>query len=254
MRKLCRPLVLVATLCCWAMTTLAQGNIPKLVSTEHSQALAYSKAFAERFALPEPSPDLELTGGLSAMQVRLEIDSKAYATYRCKLKFYFDNSLPIAYPTDGISSSRAVVTQQEHFIFDGNTNNRRWLALSVQDRLHFSAQDDFGRYAGIASPDLQMPAKGYWAQMDYDAFHRELFPGVGYIRFDSDCHAFATAERRDLQLWVKRAGGKDYRRFVTIDPNDFLKFTIPPALFDLTREWARRADAENRAKFKVRKK
>jgi|SRR5581483_1980376 len=247
-------LVVIAVVSSLASAALGQGAASKSLSTERSQALAYSKAFAERFALPEPSPELQLSGGLYGMQLRLEIDPKSLAAYRCKLKVYADNSMAIAYPKDGISASRDTVTLAEHFIFDGNVNNKRWLSLDLADRRHFTNQDDFIRRAAIASPDLDLPKKGYWAELNYDAFYRDLFPGVAYIRFDSDCSAFAKAGNQKLQLWIEKAGGKDYRRSVIPDPNDFLKFDIPSAFFQAALDWVRRADEENRSRFRTLKK
>jgi hypothetical protein len=227
----------------------AQAATLQQLSLEKAKVVAYSKAFAKRFALPDPSPELELANGVQAIEFSMEMGPKTAPYHLCKLKAYLDSSLPIAYPTDGTSGSRASVELSEHFLFDSNyLDNKRWLALSVEDRLHFSRQNSFRNRAALASPDVKLPTKGYWAGIVFDAFHRNLFPGISYIKFHSECGFLADGETREIiQLWVERAGGKDYNYVVYPDPSDFLKFDLPPAFYKAAIKWAKPADEYNRA-------
>jgi hypothetical protein len=231
----------------WLCTSLAQPE-EKPRSLEASSLAAYSKAFARRFALPGPSPEVELKEGLEAVEFRVELGQQPGPLFRCKLRVYLPTGSPIAYPKTGVSATRDPLTLPEHFFFNNNQQNKRWTALTVEDRVHFRNQDTFSRSAALASPDLDLPKKGYWADMNYDAYHREIFPGMDYIRLDSNCGPFADIkENREVQLWLKREGGRDYRQVVFPNPGDFLKFPLPAAFLAAAAKWAKPADEKNRA-------
>jgi hypothetical protein len=227
-----------------AEATYAQGQLVQELETVKLQA--YSKDFARRFALPEPKVKMEPTSGLQAIEFTVE-KQKGQGFYWCVLKTYLDSSLPIAYPPGGNSGSRELVEQWEHFIFDNNVENKRWLALGVEDRRHFSAQNSFGRRAALASPNVDWPKSGYWAGLVYDAFYRELFSGVSYVKFGSPCGTYAAGKGHSPpQLWIERVGGKDYTQVVKPDPQDFLKLEMPAAFYEATIKWAVAADGYNR--------
>jgi hypothetical protein len=240
----------IAVLLClqfWLCASAAQPE-EKRPPLEESKVVAYGKAFAKRFGLPEPSPEAEMTEGMEAVEFRVELARRPGTPFRCKLRIYLRAGLPIAFPKEGGSATRDPLTLPEHFLFDRNENNKRWQALTPEDRIHFRNEDTFGRSAALASPDLDLPKKGYWADLSYDAFYRGVFPGIDYIRLDSDCGAFADIKNnREVQLWLKREGGRDYRYAVIPDPKDFLKFSISSAFLASAGKWARPADEKNRA-------
>jgi hypothetical protein len=205
---------------------------------ENEKVHAYTKAFAKRFVLPAPNIELEPNGGLQAIELSIEKTQGSEGSYWCVLKTYLDSSLPIAYPLNGSGGSRNLVELPEHFIFDNNASNQRWLSLSVEDRLHFSSQNTFGRRAALASPDLDWPKKGYWGGLVYDGFYRELFSGVSYIKFGGSCGAFVAGEAAgSVQLWIERVGGADYARIVKPDPQDFLKLNLPSRFYKRRSIW-----------------
>ena len=216
---------------------------------------AYTKVFAKRFALPEPSIEIQPNGGLQAIEFSIEKMRGAEGSYWCVLKTYLDSSLPIAYPLNASSGSRSLIEQPEHFVFDNNAANQRWLSLSGEDRLHFGSQNTFGRRAALASPDLDWPKKGYWGGLLYDAFYRELFAGVSYIKFGAPCGAFVAGEKTGpVQLWIERVGGKDYARIIKPDPEDFLKLDLPLGFYQATVKLAKPANDYNRALIERRSK
>jgi hypothetical protein len=137
--------------------------------------------------------------------------------------------------------------RKEHFFFDGSDSNGRWFALSESDRVHFNLQDDFRRNAAIASANLDLPRSGYWGELIYETYYRELFPGLDFIKFDADCGVFADmALAKDLQLWIKREGARDYRYTLIPQRPDFLKFAMPPYFLQSASRLAGPADSKNR--------
>lgn len=67
---------------------------PPPLPIEEMRAVVYTKAFAKRFALPEPEPE----GGVQAMEfagedAKAKYPHKRFATYQCVLKVYLN--LPI---------------------------------------------------------------------------------------------------------------------------------------------------------------
>lgn len=231
----------------WLCASFAQPE-EKRPSLEEPKVVAYSKAFAKRFGLPDPSPDVELTEGMEAVEFRVESGRQRGTLFRCKLRVYLRTGLPIAYPKSGSSATSDPIMLLEHFFFNNNEHNKRWLALSAEDRIHFRNQDTFRRNAALASPDLDLPKKGHWAELNYDAFYRDVLPGIDYVRLDSDCGAFGDIRKnRELQLWLKREGGRDYRHTVIPDPGDFLKFSLSSVFLESAGKWARPASEKNRA-------
>lgn len=237
----------------YSISSRAQAEGPE--KFESAKLRAYTKAFAKRFALPDPSIEIESDARLQAIEFSIEKARGKTGFHWCVLKTYLDSDLPIDYPLNGNSGSRNLVELPEHFVFDNNATNQRWLSLSVEDRLHFSRQDRYGRRAAIASWDPDWPKKGYWRGLLYDAFYRELFPGVSYIKFSAPCGAYvAGGETGSVQLWIERVGGKDYGRILKPDPEDFLKLNVPSAFYQAVLRWAKPANEYDRAQIEQRGK
>jgi hypothetical protein len=234
----------------------AQTALPDLPPINEARIATYSKSYATRFALPMPASENELSGGIQAIHFSIERGPDYAPFYGCKLKVYLNSDLPIAYPKNGVSGTRLIVLQPEHFIFDNNVDNKRWLALSVEDRIHFSSQNSFNRLAGLASPGLDVRKhNGFWTGAQYDSFYRDLFPGITYLKLDVGCGLMQWGERYEfVQLWLERSGGKDYTKLVFEDPDDFLKFNIPSAFYKSTLKWAKIADTYNSALIAQRAK
>jgi len=215
-------------------------------NTARTKVRAYSESFAKRFGLNEPSPEMRLHGDLYAIEFSVE-RPQGTRFYWCVLKAYLNSALPIALPTEDRAGSRALVQPNEHFMLENDSDNKRWLSLSLDDRRYFSAHDTFGQRAALASPDVDWPKVGYWVGLTYEAYYRELFPGITYIKLGSSCGTYAAGRGRAApQLLLERTGGRDYTRIVKPDAGDFLKLEIAPSFYETTLKWAVSADQHNR--------
>jgi hypothetical protein len=243
-----RSISTVITVCAAFVTTsVALAETSQSEDLEQVHVQAYSKEFAKRFALSDPTPQMELRGALHALEFSIE-RLKPSGYYWCVLKAYIDSSLLIDFPVTGRSGARYLVGQREHFMFDNDKENKRWLSLSLDDRRYFSAQDTFGMRAALASADVDWPVRGYWAGLTYDAFYRELFPGITYVKLGTPCGMYAAAKGKSPpQLMLERTGGKDYSRIVKPNPDDFLKLDVPPGFYEATLDAALAANERTRA-------
>ena len=222
---------------------------PAPLPIEQMRATAYTKAFAKRFALPEPEPGTEPEGGIEAMEFSVEPWRKhqRLPTYACILKLYLDSNLPVAYPEEGVAGAEHMLIQPTHFFMWPNPDNKRWMSLREQDRLHFNErQGRYTRSAALASVDYIWRKQGLFADMFFEEYHRDIFSGLAYVKFDMGCPTAAWGERHvSLQIWIKKEGTKDYRKQVRIDSEDFLKFTLPKSFFDSTLMWIKAAAQYN---------
>lgn len=241
-----------------ASTVADDAKQPAPLPIDEMRATTYTKAFAKRFGLPDPQPDTEPEGGVQAMEFGVEdakekYPHKRFATYQCILKLYVDSGLPIAYPEEGVAGTQRLLIRPSHFFLWPNPDNKRWLSVSEKDRQHFGERA--GRYTNhvwLATPDYpgyfeERPKKPYAAVgMFYDEYHRDLFPGLAYLKIDMACPAYSWVDKVDVvQVWLKREGAKDYRKQLRKDPQDFLKFTLPVAFYKQISRWTKQAAAYN---------
>lgn len=222
---------------------------------ESMRATAYTKAFAKRFALPDPSTGTEPEGGLQAIEFRVESAPPHSFGYNCKLNLYFDASLPIAYPEEGVAGARRLYIQPTHFFLWPDPENKRWLSLSEKDRLYFSEKAGrYNRRAFLATPDYRWTPGGDaskrvgWASgMFYEEYHRNIFPGLAYVKIDMACPAYSSMDSlKVVQIWLEREGGRDYRKQLREEPEDFLKFTIPQSFYRKMLGWLKETAHYNR--------
>lgn len=212
----------------------SEGSQPQPFSGRDS-VVAYSKDFAKRFALPEPEPGMELSGPLQALEFRVEPSrySAVPGANLCLLSVYVDASVPLHFPTEGPSGSETVGLAQRHFFVHPNKGREHWLRLALEDRRHFgSIQSRYNNNAAVATMDFSWsPQRGSLESVEHREFHRELFPSLAYVQLNLGCpFPRWLGVPRQIHLWLKRLGGKDYSRIVRMDPVDFEKFDIP-ALF-----------------------
>jgi hypothetical protein len=201
------------------------------------RAFGYTKEFAQRFALPEPEPGWEPGEGLLAVEFSVRPIPGGAGLYNCDFKLYIDSSLDIAFPEPGLSGSSRLYTDLTHpFIARG----KGVPDISPEDaRAHFARQSAFLQLSAFATDDYEGGKRGAFMSSGPLEFVRELFPGVHYM--DSRNCAFARwLSRREtgVKVWVKKSSGKDYRRDLAQDPNDFYQFRLAPALIAKARPWA----------------
>ncbi len=210
---------------------------------EQMRAVAYTKDFAQRFALPAPEPGTEPSGGIQAMEFAVESNPNA-PYYYCKLYLYLDNTLPIAYPEGETGIQYLPSRRTQLMTFDAQT---RWLRLSEKDRRHFSERKSrYWERARWATPDYRYQEQGASTSIFFEEYHRELFPDISYIKLDTTCLAYSWVEKApSIQLWIERQGGKDYTLVTRVESGDFHKFSVPNHLWGQIRSWMKAAAGYN---------
>lgn len=244
-------LLCVLLLCANPLGTAASDQPPPL-PIEEMRAAVYTKAFAKRFALPEPEPGTEPEGGIEAMEFAVEPSNNA-PYYYCKLYVYLDNKLPVAYPEGETGLAHLPSRRTQLMTFDAQ---KRWLALSEKDRWHFNERKGrYNRMTMLASPAYDHaeylknpPAEPYGAvDMFYEEYHRDLFPGLAYLKIDMGCPAYSWVDKIETaQIWLKREGAKDYRKHLRMERQDFLKFSLPKDFYRQIIRWVKQTAAYNR--------
>lgn len=207
------------------------------IPIEQMRAFGYTKAFAERFALPPPEPGWEPGDGLLAVEFVVRPIPGGSGLYTCGFKLYIDGDLDIAFPEPGLSGANELYTSRTHPFIARRKGERD---VSEADRLaHGERQRAFGQLAAIATSDYEMGKRGALTSSPLLEFVRDLFPGVHYVEASDCMFAFWLSRREsDLKIWVKKSSGRDYTRTVIGDPSDFYQFPLPPALIAKARPWA----------------
>ena len=237
----------------------AEPAKPSPLPIEQMRAVAYTKEFAKRFALSEPEPGTEPSGGIQAMEFAVEAQSKRQQMYVCTLKLYFDNSLSVAYPEEGVTGAISMLVQSTHFFLWSDPAGKHWMGFSEKDRRHFSERE--GRYTGMrmaymATPDYRWKnyrlknggdlwkQEGFATGMFYEEHRRDLFPGLAYLKLNMACPSSSAPTYPDIdklavvQVWLKRQGSRN-RKQMDETPDDFLRFTIPQPFYRKIIAWDR---------------
>ena len=225
-------LLAIALMLVSALAKAGEFVKPAPLPIEQMRAVAYTKAFAKRFALPEPEPGTEPEDGIEAMEFSVEQGPKHWPTYVCVLKLYLNSNLPVAYPEEGVAGADHMLIKSTHFFMWPNPDNKRWMSLRERDRLHFGER--WGRYTRstwLATANYDWD-HGAATGMFYEEYHRDIFPGLAYLKVDMGCQIFSWMSKVDTaQIWLKKEGAKDYRKHLKEDPNDFLKFSLPSTFY-----------------------
>lgn len=229
-----------------------EPQAPAPLPIEQMRAVAYTQEFAKRFALPDPQPGTEPEGGIQAMEFAVE-DAKAkyphkrFATYQCVLKLYLDNKLPIAYPEEGVAGAKSMLIQPIHFFLWPDPDNKHWLRLSEQDRKYFGVRQ--GRYnlmAWLATPDFLWRKQGNTSgSMSYEEYHRDLFPGLAYLKIDMTCQAYSWMDKAEaMQLWLRHERAPDNQK-LRIEAEDFVRFAVPYLFYQKVIGWSKQTHVYN---------
>lgn len=209
----------------------------------------YSKAFAERFELPAANVTDELPKELHAMELLAERHEWGDSIY-CNLKIYFDSALPIYLPEGPPAGSLAMRREGGHFFSQLKRDERgRATSWSDSDRIALSlGENPYNRAARLATRDYKFQSVGASEGMRILEYHKEILPGVGYMKLGPDCAWLARTVRYPAgwNLWVKRQGGADYTRILREKPEDFYIWPVPSAFLARFRPTAVRI-----AKYKI---
>lgn len=234
---------------CFLLAVFIPGEAkdPAPLPIEQMRAAVYTKEFAKRFALPDPEPGTEPERGMQAMEFAVEPGPwwlGETASYYCKLYLYLDNKLPIAYPEEAVRGTINIPSQKTKLM---TIERERWLSLSEKDRLHFGERSSrYTRKSMLTTTDFVWNKVGGGVGMFYDEYHRDLFPGLAYLKISMGCPNFSWMDKIEtIQIWIQREGTKDYRHQDREDPEDFLKFTLPKAFYGKIHLWIKRTAEYN---------
>jgi len=229
-----------------AMSSAAETKLPDPLPIETMKAAVYTKAFAKRFVLPDPEPGTEPSGAIQGMEFSMEEipPGSVYARplYACDLILYLDNTLPIAWPEEGRAGAQRIMSIHPQLF--SHMNRERFLAMSVEDRRHSGERiSRYRRLAWLAVPDTEASKGGGLSDATYSEYDREFYPGIAYIKLDIGCSYTAQAIDSALQhyptvsVWLKRVGGKDYRKAFVKGSEDFLQIALPRNFIERILPW-----------------
>jgi len=182
------------------------------------RAMVYSAAFAERFSLPTGGVQ-PLDAGLHA--VALRVLERAGDTPRCRLDFYLEDSLDVAYP-EGSEGVFLRPDDEDPFFFVSDykllgPENHRW-------------DPQLGSFHALAC--RKTPQSCMLQEGPPYAFVRHLVPGVALQTYEVLCSAF-DPKHGPTEMWILRAGhdAKDLNPGSTNESATY-RFAVPTALFD----------------------
>lgn len=251
MRQIMRILMVgLCTACLWlpAISIAAETKLPDPLPIETMRAAVYTKAFAKRFALPDPEPGTEPGGAIQGME--FQIVPHRIGGYACDLILYLDNTLSIAWPEDARASVSGIPTQDT--LLMSNVPRERFLAMSVEDRKYsFERGSRYGRLVRLSTPDYQHLKQGGSLDVTIREYDKTFFPGLAYLKLDIGCTMTGTQLERFLQygkgveLWFKKQEGKDYRQYLITDATDFLRVPLPTSFLERVAPWIKAAQDYN---------
>jgi hypothetical protein len=191
------PTSSVAVFVCLTACSGDAGSLRQRTGDPGFRALVYSRAFAERFALPvEGSVSLEP----GVLGMALQVTQAADLNPNCLLYLYVDHSLPLAYPDktqdslenlDPLAGPLFFVTKLNDE--DGTASNAR---LSDMPVLFLSRAYAEKQKRGVTDGG---PA---WA------YYRDLLPGLNVIVYSAVCSGLDPANG-PADLWLRRSGHED---------------------------------------------
>lgn len=256
MRRIIRTL-LVGLCMAWlpAMSGAAETKRPEPLPIETMRAAVYTKAFAKRFALPDPEPGTEPTGVIQGMEFHIR-PHRVMARYSCDLILYLDNTLPIAWPEDARASVSGIPTQDT--LLMSNVPRERFLKLSVEDRRHsFKRETLWNMRARIVTPDFEYPKRGGAFDVTYREYNREFFPGMAFVKLDIGCSFTGRqlekflAHSPSIELWLLKTGGRNYTDIGVegVDRSDFVRLALPRTFLERVLPWINAGEDYNMAVF-----
>jgi hypothetical protein len=224
--------------------TPPKKDIP-VPAIENMRVLAYSKEMAKRFGLPAPREGWETQPPLHAVEYLAEPPPPWTKVPSCAYKLYLDSQLPLAFGDSGpASDSRLYVSAQHFFARDWENPLSREANIALGEKV-----SGFGRLALVATLDYVPDTRGAStdAGVGQAEYVRELLPGLTYLKLSGSCGMMSWEKRVDtVQLWLKKADGKDYRKHLVPDPDDFIKLPLPSALYREAVTWRGAFDRERK--------
>lgn len=204
---------------------------------------SYTKAFAQRFKLPD-MVDEGLPVDVWAMEFRI-LKNDVTPGYRCQLHVYLNNNLKILYPEGEVGSV-------ETLNIGGRFPQGGGIAKS-EDRVFHGEQA--GKYHTKAA-FVNSGKTGYSTGIHFHQYRKYFVSNVAYLSFSLAGCQMITNPSSDAEsfLWVEKETGRDYRQRAQFDPNDFYQFQIPKSLSKRFYSYARLAAEKNNTYFSAQDK
>lgn len=244
-RCLITPLLICLTQFVIATAAFAVEKNPTYpeLPLQEMRITAYTKTFAERFGLPAPEPGTEPSGGLEAIEFAIE-KGRFAPYYYLNIYLYVDSSLPIKYPEEGVAGEKYMLIKGTHFF---GRSHDMWLKWPVEDRLHFNnRQGSYHRKANLATMNYIPGKKGATTSLYYREFHRNILPGLAYIKLDcSPPSVIIDRPIKNIGIWLQKDSQVDYRSRIDVDTDDFFKFSVPDPIFEKVRKISLHTRDEN---------
>jgi hypothetical protein len=193
---------------------------PKAATTTKRDAdflsLVYTKAFAQRFQLPEQGV-YALDPGLQALAIRVVVEPGWGML--CYLDAYLDDSVAFAYPK-GTAGRDIDSTEAGAMFFAQNLN-------AADER---SRSDRWDRSATLVrSVDYSIKGqKGALSGGPIIAYERDILPNLNFITLEVVCFAL-NPDSAPYKLWLARVGAKLPLGIYPTDDKAY-SFSIPDAL------------------------
>lgn len=215
----------------------------EMLPIQEMRATAYTKAFAQRFGLEPPAPGTEPSNGLEAMELRVERLREWSNFYSFALYLYLDSRLPVKLPESGMAGNKRMLLSPYHFFAQPHA---QWMKWSVEDRRYSSKLDgNYNMKAFLATMDYVPDKKGAIDSIQYDEFHKELLPGITYIRLDVLSPLILNKPYTNVGIFLQQSTETEYRNKIYIEPGEFLKFKIPDHLYARMKEWNMKMEPVN---------
>jgi len=239
LRKAAYGAMFALLFCASALADPADPADPELADRNYDlrqfHAQIYSKAFAKRFELSPAKVSDELPKELYAVEFVLDRDKQPRKIIHCRLRIYFDSALPVYLPEGPPAGSLAMRREGSHFFTQLTRNERgRAISWSEADRIALSkGNSPYNMAAALATRDYKFPSggplQGARQTMQILEYHKEILPGVGYMKLNPDCSWLARTAPYPAgwNLWVKRASGADYTRVLHEKEEDFFRWPVP---------------------------
>ena len=237
--------VMALVLLIWVLPVYAETHAYPELPLQEMRIATYTKAFAERFGLPAPEPGTEPSGGLQAIEFAIEKGPKWAPRYYCFFYLYVDSSLPLKYPEEGVVGEKYMLISATHFF---GRSHEQWLRWSLQDRRYSTSLDGkYNRKARMATKNYLPGKQGAISDLDYIEYHKNILPNLNYLKLNfSPFSLMINKVNSGVDIWLQQRSRTDYRSRISVNPNDFLKFSLPKITLQKIREWGLQAKEANR--------
>lgn len=194
--------------------------------------IAYTQEFAKRFGYPD-SNVYPLDKGVQVMEFRLRTEGIWQEFY---LNILMDKGLGLDVPPVPYAN-RAGFPVQFRFPkqaegFKMGPEDLTYLTKTTHEPFGEAWENYFNRNFRMATLNYIHRAQGRSDSLQLKGFSNTYYKDFDY--FSVGVNGTQEILEEGASLWVKKKGGSNYNVRVLADPNDFVKFKIPPELVEKT--------------------